>query len=733
MSIEYLTLGNYTLGIDLTSGKLVTLKRGGSPSAIDGSGLPSVSVDIGWRPVDTELEHRSNLLQDNTITLLLSLGPLSIYDQYTYNDEVIERTITVENDSDDDVQLTGVRLTLSGVYIIDLDNCLFEAPANVIRPRLPLRRAALQQVRKSASPKEHWRPIIEPDEYFAPGRNYVFGKAFGDAPDVGPGLMVIHNPNVEWSLLTWYVSKDEAAAPWIGGEDGVVSLGHDLSLAGWLAPGQQITGGTQYIRLHRGDYESALVMYRSYYQHTGITPTIYRDVDRMADLTAIYEVHPGMFGGFDGLQQALPSLAEMGIDLLYLLPVMSYRNKKEQPWDENWESSGSPYAMHDFEVLDPTLGTEEDFIALVNAAHDLRMRVVMDFVAQGSSLESPYVEEHPEWYARDEYGNMVHSHGWNDTWSLDWANPEYQAFMRNWAIRFVEEYGIDGYRVDAPHGKEPNWDKKLPYHASKTNLGAAKLLEDLRRELLEARPDALLYCELFGPLWVHSHDISNDYHPHAMIYQLYERRLTPYELNEYLHDYWAILPHSANMTPSPRVCFTETHDTRSFPCYALRGSDIAKALLGVIVMNGFIPMIWSGQEQNQHEFLKNLLHARRGSYALRRGAYIYNEVLIDDRNHYRHQDEPAEWLYTVIRYDRDDILLGVASFFPEQVTFQLTLPLYAVDIHPNKTYRLKDLISGKYWYEDGISTFSGTDFARLMITPRMYTPYIFLIEPVEEN
>jgi starch synthase (maltosyl-transferring) len=726
MSNEVINLGNYQITIDTTHGLISGLQVDDCPQTLGhGDGPLPLGASLAWQAIEAVPRYISHTASDDQLVITLALEPLRLHDHYTVSDGLIERRVRVENTSDREVQLTGLRIGLGGVCIGAPEDCTFEAPGNVIRPRLPLQVAASQPT--------PGRAPAAPDATFAPGAAYRFGNAFGDAPDVGPGLMVVHNGRLGWSLLTWFFSTQEAATPWVGGDGKHATVGFDLGLAGWLAPGQALEGGTQYIMLRRGDYQSALDAYRACAGHSGITPPIYGEIDRAQDWIGVYEVHPGQFGGFEGLRKALPKIAHMGIDTLYLMPVMAHRNKTGRAWDGNWEN-GSPYAVLDFETFEPSLGNESQFKALVESAHALGMRALMDLVTQGCGLEARYVKEHPDWFARDEQGDMVHSHGWNDTWSFDWANSDFQAYMLGVATHHLVEYDIDGFRVDAPHGKEPNWDRSIPYHASQTGLGIRTLLEDLRRAERDIKPDAVLYCELFGPMWIHSHDIANDYHPYAMVMQLFENKLTPTEFNEYLRDYWAIIPRSAEGHPAPRICFTETHDTRLWPVYALRGSAISRALLGILVMGGFVPMIWSGQEEGQEDFIRGLMLSRRENEVLRRGRFLFNEVGIDDENHYRRDqgDDPAGAVYTIVRYDEEKALFGVASLFPEQVTFRFSLPVDKLPIARDKRYQLRDLISYQCWGEYGQETWTGEELASFHLTPRMYTPYIFRIEEVEE-
>jgi glycosidase len=487
-----------------------------------------------------------------------------------------------------------------------------------------------------------------------------------------------------------------------------------------------LRGGTQYILLHDGDYASALDAYRACYTRSGISPPLYGQSPNWVAEAAIYEVHPGQFGGFQGLAAHVATLAEMGINVLYLLPVMEYDNRNGQPWDENWLGGGSPYAIKDYERLDPSLGSEADFKRLVQEAHAYGMRVLLDFVPQGCALDARYVAEHPEWFCRDESGALVHSHGWIDTWSFDWANVEYHAYMLDWSLRHVREWDVDGYRVDAPHGKEPNWAPDVLYHASGTNLGVVPLLEQLQTGLKAAKPDGALLCELFGPIFTRSHDMCYDYYPMVMAYETLDRRLTPRELGDWLDDYWRVMPPGA-----VRVSFTETHDTRNFypPAYALRGSIAERGLFGILIMSGFTPMIWSGQEKGLEDFYRRILNARRRSAALRQGDFYFNTVgcqeAVAERNYQAH-----DWVFCLPRRHSDEVVWGLVSFWPEKTPFEFSLPTAALGLDPNASYRLHELIEGVDWDEYGRAVWSGADLARVVLSPEPYRPYLLHVQPV---
>lgn len=720
MSQRIVTLGDYHLSVDEDSGLLTGLRRGEGPDALShGNAHSFIQPVIAYdkkisQPAFAGLEESADALR-----LSYTQGPLRLTDEYRFVASLLERRVTLENTSASEVQLTGLEIGFRGALIGEARDCLFEAPGNTVRPRLSL----LHVPERDYSPVEY--------KAFAPGAAYVWNNAIGDAPDFAPGLLIVRNPGLGWHLLTWFYSETEAARPMAHKSGGALDLSYQIWLAGWLKPGESLTGGPVIIALHQGTYEEALALYRGEYDRLGITPPVYGPVDRAADWVALYEAHPGQFGGFDGMKRHLKVLQQMGFDTLYLLPIYPYRNKTGQPWDTNWEKGGSVYAIHDFEKLEPSLGPEGLFRVLVEAAHALGMRVLVDLVLQGCSLESSYTTDHPDYFVRDENGMMVHSHGWNDTWSFDWANADYQKFVIDYATEMVRKYDIDGFRVDAPHGKEPNWARDLPYHASKTNLGTAQLLTDLAVAIRAIKPDAALYCELFGPMWIKSHAIANDYHPFGMAYAMGFGQLSPREFGDYLQDYWQLYPEGC-----PRVCFTETHDTRFFPAYPLRGSRLSRALLGALVMAGFTPMIWSGQEIGQEDFIEGLLLARRRNKVLRRGKARFNAVGVDDMDHYRRGwgVPPQDQVFTTLIQDEKNTLFGVVSFCEEKASYRFSLPLKDLPIDPAKDYLLRDLITYDHWVEGDKEVWKGEELASFILTPEMITPYIFRIEevPVEE-
>lgn len=162
----------------------------------------------------------------------------------------------------------------------------------------------------------------------------------------------------------------------------------------------------------------------------------------------VYEISVRTFteeGTFRALIPHLPRLRKMGVTTIWLMPI--HPIGKERRLGE-W---GSPYSVRDYYEVHPDYGTKEDFRALVQAVHEQDMRLILDLVANHTAWDHPWIEKHPEWYKRDENGNITHPEGtdWTDVAALNYNHPGPRRAMKKVMRYWVEEFGVDGYRCDA--------------------------------------------------------------------------------------------------------------------------------------------------------------------------------------------------------------------------------------------------------------------------------------------
>lgn len=160
----------------------------------------------------------------------------------------------------------------------------------------------------------------------------------------------------------------------------------------------------------------------------------------------IYEVNVRQFskeGTFKAVSKEIPRLKEMGVGIVWLMPVhpIGIRNRKG--------SLGSYYSVRDYLAVDSSYGTLNDFRDLVNTVHKNGMHIIIDWVANHSAWDNKLMIDHPDYYTRDSLGNVVPPVAdWSDCADLNYNNPGLRKYMID-ALKFwVKNYDIDGFRCD---------------------------------------------------------------------------------------------------------------------------------------------------------------------------------------------------------------------------------------------------------------------------------------------
>ncbi|WP_018622561.1 alpha-amylase family glycosyl hydrolase [Spirosoma luteum] len=166
----------------------------------------------------------------------------------------------------------------------------------------------------------------------------------------------------------------------------------------------------------------------------------------------IYEVNTRQFspqGSFKAIEEELPRLKEMGIDIIWLMPIFPLSQENKQG------TLGSLYAIADYDKVNAAYGTLADFKALVNRAHALGLHVLLDWVASHTGRDHVWVDAHPDWYLQ-ENGRMIapidpqtnKSTNWKDVVALDYNNPDMRRAMISTMQYWVKETDVDGYRCN---------------------------------------------------------------------------------------------------------------------------------------------------------------------------------------------------------------------------------------------------------------------------------------------
>ncbi len=163
--------------------------------------------------------------------------------------------------------------------------------------------------------------------------------------------------------------------------------------------------------------------------------------------------------------EALPRIASMGFDVVYLTPVhpigTTNRKGRNNTLDAQPADPGSPYAIgspdggHD--AIAPELGDFDDFDDFVARSRNLGVEVALDLALQ-CSPDHPWVAEHPEWFTTRADGSIAYAENppkkYQDIYPVNFDNdPDgiYAEVLR--IVLLWVEHGVTLFRVDNPHTK----------------------------------------------------------------------------------------------------------------------------------------------------------------------------------------------------------------------------------------------------------------------------------------
>lgn len=160
-----------------------------------------------------------------------------------------------------------------------------------------------------------------------------------------------------------------------------------------------------------------------------------------------YEANPRVFATsnqLNAINARLEDIKDLGVDVIWLMPICEQGKLK---------AIGSPYCIKDFKKVHPQYGTLDDLKALVKKAHDLGMKVILDWIANHTSWDNPWTEN-KGWHTTDEAGNIISPPGfnWTDVADLNFENADMRAAMKDAMGFWVTEAGVDGFRCDYAEG-----------------------------------------------------------------------------------------------------------------------------------------------------------------------------------------------------------------------------------------------------------------------------------------
>lgn len=294
--------------------------------------------------------------------------------------------------------------------------------------------------------------------------------------------------------------------------------------------------------------------------------------------TNIYEVNLRQYtkeGTFTAFAKHLPRLKEMGVQTIWFMPITPISQKEKKG------TLGSYYACSDYTSVNPEFGTLQDFKKLVDYAHKLNFKVIIDWVANHTGWDHVWTKDHPEWYEKEQSGQFKRASGMDDIIELDYQNKDMRKAMIDAMKFWVSKCSIDGFRCDLAFWVELDfWLEAIPQ------------VNELKPLFWFAEADSLQYpgyMQVFDAayawIWMHK---TEDW---------YKLKLPLNVLRKVLDDY--------DNAPGIRTWFTSNHDENTWNGteYEKYG-EAAKALAVHSCTWPGIPLIYSGQELPNKKRLK---------------------------------------------------------------------------------------------------------------------------------
>ena len=295
--------------------------------------------------------------------------------------------------------------------------------------------------------------------------------------------------------------------------------------------------------------------------------------------TNIYEVNLRQYtyeGSFAAFQKELPRLKDMGVETLWFMPVtpIGIANRKG--------TLGSYYSASDYISTNDEFGSLDEFKALLNEAHLLGQKVIIDWVANHTAWDHVWTKTNPDFYSRNHDGSFRPPFpDWEDVIHLNYDNPALWEAMIEAMAFWVKECDIDGFRCDMAHLVRLSFWKE-----------ARKRLDAIKPLFWLAECEEVLYHEVFDATytwkWMHT---TQEYCRH---------KISLRELYATLREYDLEFPKNAI-----RTYFTSNHDENSWNGSEYEKYDGAVKVLAVFscTWNG-VPMLYSGQELPNKKRLK---------------------------------------------------------------------------------------------------------------------------------
>jgi glycosidase len=373
----------------------------------------------------------------------------------------------------------------------------------------------------------------------------------------------------------------------------------------------------------------------------------------------IYEIYPRSFskeGNFSGIEKGLPELKELGVTILWIMPIHPVGLEKRKG------SLGSPYSVKDYYGVNPEFGTLDDFKKIVKRSHELGLKIVIDMVANHTAWDSKMASEHPEWFTKDSSGKFIPPVAdWSDVVDLNYNNNDLRRYMIEMLKYWVRDVGIDGFRCDV------------------SEMVPVDFWDQARAALDSIKPVFMLSEGMYAEHHLKAFDVTYGWNSYHTMADILSGKKPASEMD-------SVLIRESRSFPkgSLRLRFSSNHDENAWdmPDVTKFGSDGAK--LAAVLTNTYpgVPLLYNGQEAGNdvklglfekfdidwnkgkewRTFYSELYTMRKKNPALATGSY---RSIGNDKK---------ENIYSFVRTEGKNRNLVVLNFAGTEQSVQLELP-----------------------------------------------------------
>lgn len=441
---------------------------------------------------------------------------------------------------------------------------------------------------------------------------------------------------------------------------------------------------------------------------------------RWVDSTVVYSIFVRTFdasGTFNGITERLQHLKDLGVTCIWFLPI--------HPTTGNLGPDNPGYAITDYMDVLSNYGVKAEFKKLVQRAHELGIRVILDHVIQHTSVLHPFMLDankyknsspYYKFYVWSPQNIFQYLFTWVDLPSINYDTQETRDYLIRMAKYWVQDFDIDGYRCD------------VAWAIDSLRQAGPAFWQRWRSELKSMKPDLFLLAE--GDAWQtklfdKKFDAAYDWKWFGAIRNVISGTQTIENLNSWINSYYS--------TSFPEHAlpfrFLENQDEQRF--IEAFGIANTKAAAAHLLTSPGIPQLYAGQEVGEitnrgniswsdpHQlfpYYQKLVSIRKNNPALSYGDFT------------RIPNTAPQQVYSYLRtYGSNDVIVNV-NFSNQLVTTSISVPVEKISYDTSDVFYLADHLNGSS------SMVTGRDLKNYQVSIPASSAQIFVLsnDPLTE-